>query len=526
MGRAKNYGAPNPQVYAMAPMALQREIVTNAQVDSKEETIIWGVNNDLPLRILAAVNASPTTTSCLDKVEKFIQGGKFSDEGLMTMVIDKEGTTLWELHQQICHSLAYLEGFTSRFTFDKSGKILNTYSMDMESMRFKRPLNEKSREITHMIHNPYIGTAEYRQEFSKTYNLWAPFHVKQQILQEEDAFAGQVYFYGSIRKPYKFYPVPKYWTGDKWIYVDGGIQEYHKGNIDNGFFISVLLNMIGDPNQPSKNPKYATTKTGTDGVERAGKPSKTVGEEFTEMMSSTFSGAKKAGAVMTMWSLNKEQTPNVEAFPSNVNFDLVSGTFIDTIRGITIATRVPAILANLPQQASSLGSDGKMMKAAIEFMQANTANERNILENFYNNVLFPNLKAKPAQKVKIVNYTPIDIAPEIPDHLWEWMNENEKRDFVKTHYPAVKVDEARMVQPAAPAPGVEPSLTPEQQAAAPVQNEALKNLKVSEINRALKIVKKFENGALTREQAAQLLSSYGFTEEQIKAWLAEELVEV
>lgn len=518
MGRKKSFGSPNPEVFTVGPVALTRDIVTQSQVDRKEETIIWGVNDDLPLRILAAVNSSPTTTSCLDKIEKFTQGAKFNDQGLMDMAINKDGMTLWELHQHICHSMACLEGFAVRFTFDNKGRVINIYPMDIESLRFKRPLNEKSREITQVVYNPYFGTEQYKREFSKTYNLWNPSQVMNQIRGEGDTFAGQVFFYGSIRKPYKFYPVPKYWTGEKWIYVDGGIQEYHKSNIDNGFFVSVLLKMIGDPNQPSKNPRYATETTGTDGIKRAGKPSKTVGEEFNEMMGRTFSGAKKGGAVMTWWAMNEKEQASVEAFPSNTNFDLVSGTFMDTIRGITIATNTPAILANLPQQASSLGSDGNAMQKAVELMQARCAPDQRTLESFYNNILFPSMAKPPQQKVKIVNYNPISVIPEIPDYLWEWMNDTEKQNFVTDNYPTIKVDVLRTVAPvAAIGPDGQPSIDadPNQEAI----DSMLRKLSRSEVAKLYGHVNDYKNGRSTIEQAKVFLKPYKLTDEQMMLFL-------
>jgi hypothetical protein len=50
-------------------------------------------------------------------------------------------------------------------------------------------------------------------------------------------------------------------------------------------------------------------------------------------------------------------------------------------------------------------------------------------------------------------------------------------------------------------------------------DENLKSMKVAEINRILSIVRKFNAGQLTMEQAKQLLSGYGLNEEQQSAWL-------
>jgi len=44
-------------------------------------------------------------------------------------------------------------------------------------------------------------------------------------------------------------------------------------------------------------------------------------------------------------------------------------------------------------------------------------------------------------------------------------------------------------------------------------------MKVSEINRIMSFIKKYQSGKLTLDQAKQLLSGYGLTEEQQTAWL-------
>ena len=71
-------------------------------------------------------------------------------------------------------------------------------------------------------------------------------------------------------------------------------------------------------------------------------------------------------------------------------------------------------------------------------------------------------------------------------------------------------------------PGVAP-IDPAVDPSAPQPNqvdENLKGLKVSEINKITSIVRKFQKGQLTIDQAKQLLSGYGLSEEQQTAWLS------
>lgn len=513
MTRKKLTISPHPKVFG-TPRALEREVQTDRQVRRDEDTIIWGPDDGFPLRIIKAVDDSPTTISCLDEIKKFIQGSEFSDKGLMDLVVDKDGTTLWDLHAQICEYMSLLDGFTANFKYNIERKITNAYIIGIENCRFKK---SDSKQINKIKYNPYFGTNEYEQKFTKEYDVYNLNTVLEELTKQGNDYKGQIYFYGSERPLYKFYPVPKYWSGSKWIYVDAQIQEFHKENLDNGFFQSVLMNVIGDPNQPSKNPKYQKYKTNDDGTKVPDGSTHTVGQEFNEMMSKSFSGVKKAGSVMALWARNTTESAQIQAFPSNAQFDVLQGTFTDAIRGITIATGVPAILANLPQQASSLGSDGNSIRAAIELMQARVAPKQRIIENFYNNVLLPNFQDKSvnSKKIKIKNYSPVSTQVVIEDKYWEFMDDQEKADYINNNVPNIKVKPRVLTQDVSTTEEttqVETPVTPE-------TSQAMQNLSLSKIDKINGIKRRMIKGKLTVEQAVGLIKAYGFSDDEIMMFL-------
>lgn len=525
-GQSNGFVSPHPKAYGTpikSPEALERERTVESQIDRNEDIIRWGDFNNLPLLILNAVNKSPTTLSCLSITESFIRGSGFTEEDLMNLVIDKDGTTLWDLHCQIAPYLTYLESFATNFKFDGAGKIVNSYVLGAESCRFMEP-KEGSKKIEFIKFNPYFGTNQYKTDYTKTFPVWDPLEAPRQARAKrdpKDPYPGQVYFCGTVRPPFKFYPVPKYWSGEEWIYVDSQIQQFHKSNLDNGFFQSVLLNVIGDPNAFSKNLKYKQHYEKDDGTKVFENRTTTNAMEFDEMMSATFSGVKKTGSALTFWSQNSEQATKIQAFPVTTNFDVLSGTFTDAIRGITIATEVPAILANLPQSVNSLGSDGNSMLRAVEIMQSRTEARRVMLENFYNNVLLANLPKPPKLKVKIKTYTPVSLPVVIEDKFWEFMNDQEKAAYIKKNIPGIELfrDEAA---PAAAA------VDPETGEPVPVKkpNEALKTLGLRDLDRVAGIKKRFLAGKMTQPEVEALLLSYGFTKEEIDQWLQTATVEV
>lgn len=497
----KRYVSPFPTAYSLNPKALTREISTTNQKNFLEDTIIYGEDDCLPLRIAQAVEESPATSACIATVSQFIKGSRFSDQNLMGLKVDQHGTTLWDFHTQLSDYLSLFEGFAVNFKYDFEGRITNAYILPFESVRF---VKSSSRDIKLLKYNPYFGTVEYKKDYTITYNAFNPKTILNEIQAQGIAYQGQVYYYGSTRPLYKFYPVPKYWSGKDWIYVDGKIQEFHKENLDNGFFQSVLMNVIGDPNQPSKNPKYQEIYTDESGIKRT-RSSKTVGEEFNEQMGEAFSGSKKAGTALVQWSLNADTSTKIQAFPTNSNFDVLAGTLSDAIRGITMATEVPAVLANLPQQQSSLGSDGNSIQKAVELMQSRVSSKQRKLELFYNEILLPMMGI--SAEVKIVNFVPVAQEVKVEDKFWEILPESAKIEYIKQNVPGFSTLQIQ--------PTVVESAVAEQ-----VVNDSLKNLTGRQLQGIQRIVRKYNKEELTFEQAAQLLKTgFGFTDNDINAWI-------
>lgn len=533
MPRKAAASSPHPSAFSFARSqarqaeALTREVTNRSQIRWDEETIIWGENDDLPLRQLKAVDESPTATSCLGTIENFIKGARFSEDSLMELIINNQGETLWDLHSKISQYMAQLEGFSVKFSFDGTKKITNAFIIGTESCRFRKPTDDTP-EINQIKYNPYFGTSLYRKDFTREYPVFDIDKVAAQMKEYSKAgieFPGQVYFYGKVRPLYRFYPVPKYWSGQHWIYVDGQIQQFHKENLNNGFFQSVWMQVVGDPNRPSSDPNHQRATLGTNGTTSRKESTMTEGEAFDERMASMFSGAQKAGTAFVSWVKNKDDIISIQAFPVNTNFDVLSGTFTDAIRGITIATEVPAILANLPQQASSLGSDGAAMRAAVELMQSKVSDRQRIMENFYNTVLLPNLqKGGKGKEVKIINYVPLSLPVTVEDKFWEFMLPEEKAVFLKENTNIKLVNDRKPVEVVTPTLDDEGNPLPE--VPKPQVNEVIKSLGLRDIDKISGIKRRFVSGKIDETEVRRLMLSYGYTTQEIEDWLAQQTVEV
>lgn len=514
----KRHSSPSPTVFQIGkgqvkkqPEALKRSPSTTASKRFDEGTIIWGEHDSFPLEVLKAVDESPTATACLDLQADFIKGGGFTDPELEKLKINKTGQTLLELHYELCDIFSKLDGFSVNHKYNPEGGITNAYYIEFDALRFVKPNEDTDPEMVYVKHNPFWGTTEFKKEFTTTYGLYNPELLKAQMAEFKKDFAGQVYYYGTKSPLYRFYPRPKYWSAERWIKADGKLQMFHDENLENGFFQSTLINVIGNPSDWSTNPEYQVTETGTDGVKRT-RSTKTVGEEFNEMMSENFSGAKKAGTAMVLWSQNQDSAAKIQNFPTNTNSDL-QVTYASIIRGITIGTKTPAILANLPQSENSLGSDGASFQKAVEMMQSRTDWKRKQLEHYYNEVLLPNYigQGKPVKgRVEIKPYRPASVPVEINELVWNFMNDLEKQEFVTKNFEIELNRQAPQIDPVTNEPILDETAV----------NDTLKNLTGRQLQGIQRIVRKFNKDELTYDQAKQLLKNgFTFSDEDVNAWL-------
>lgn len=507
---------PSPKAYSVSvPEAVATELTLLNQIRQDSQTIIWGLDDSLPLHILTAIAESPTTTSCISKMEMFTKGSGFQDEGLMTMPIDKNGTTLWDYHCGLVQYYVSLDGYTTNFKYNNGGKIDQAFVIPTDGCRLMA--QQYDTEVTGLKYNPYFGTRDFQLQYTTEYTLFDPSKVKKEYGKAGTNYTGQAYFHGTKRTLYKHYPVPKYWSAKKWIYSDAKMATYSDKLLSNGFFQSALLKIIGDPNAMSKHPSAQRDVTGSDNTVRK-ESYKTNGQVFDEMMASNFSGVEKTGTVMTFWSLNGDQAPQIEAFPNTVNFDQTNGTLLNAMRMISLATDIPGILVNIPDTSSPLSGQDALPNA-IAFAQDATSPKRAQLENFYNTVLLPNFEGAKKHTVKLKEYSPVKVAVTIDDKFWNFMNEAEKIKFIENNEPNIEIIRAPEASQNTAAPQVDENGKVIDSPTAPQVDENIKNMKVAEVLRIRSYCNQYAKGQITLDQATQLLSAFGLNPQQIEAWL-------
>lgn len=382
-------------------------------------------DDSFPLKWHQTISKSPSANACVSTIADFLEGFGFSDTDLETKTVNTRGETLFQIHQKTAASFAEFEGFYWHFMYDGSGKVVEWYVLPFECCRLGVP--DDKGWISKIFYNPFFGTSDYRggrnNKDTIKYHAYNPVGLKQQMVDEGDGYHGQVLFVGTTTAQSRFYPYPEAKSAEKWMKIEAEVATYHDDKLENGLHQDYILVMKGNPNESSTNPEYSSDKNNP----------KTVAQEFEDVMNANFMGAKKAGTVMVQWvnTGNGQETPEVIPIPSEASGDLFINLDNQATKKITVAFKVPAILANI-NEGVSLGGDGNMLRVAVKLMQQRVIKKQRLMTDAYTKVL-KNMATPYLQPVAIVPYNPYPELEVVDDKIWAAMTIEEQRKWIQDH---------------------------------------------------------------------------------------------
>ena len=403
---------------------IRRQPLEPTYKNYSDEYIPYGANDNFPLKLSKLVSESPATSSCISVISDFIEGDGFSTD-VGDKIVNNQGQTLSEVHHLLSESLAMYEGISLNVKYNAEASIVGIFFLPFENCRLGLP--DDVGVIGKIKYNPYFGTGQYNKSKTITYDTFNPKKevVLKQISEQKGKYKGQILYWGSTKALSRFYPQPSYYSAKNWMEVDARIGEYHVNNLRNGFLQSVLMKLIGNPNAPSTDPNDSEY----DETNQKQQPVKTVGQVFDEMMSENFSGSERVGNVMALWASNKEEFPQIEAFPSSANSQILDTLQNLTTKNITIATKVPAILANI-HEGVSLGGDGNTIQAAVKLMQQRASKWQSILEGHYDKI-FSHWVTPTNEKVEIVDHQLFTVEKTVDPRIWAELNPETKKKWIQ-----------------------------------------------------------------------------------------------
>ncbi len=261
-----------------------------------------------------------------------------------------------------------------------------------------------------------------------------------------------------------------------------------------GFLQQIALKIVGDPDAPL---------TDTDSLlSTEGKRYKTVGDAFQEYLDSQFRGID-GDSMMILWSKTKDQFPELQAFPSNFNYDKLNNV-VDTVRSlVATAWNTPLILANIATSGSLSKDD---IKSASQMMYGVVRPYQMILERVYQKIINELSVARPELSGKVANienYNPFPDTKTVDDKIWAEMTTEERRAWIKKNSD-VELSEVQTTQKDSSA--ANESENPEQRAA-----QAQLRGSVVGVQGILSIADSFKKGIVSYESAKTILIEiFGF----------------
>ena len=421
---------------------VQREIAYTQQIDHSGKYIPYFENHDgFPVELSRLVQGSPTATSCLSTLTDFVTGEGFNEgPELENLVINKQGLKFFQFHAICSGSISHKWGVASIVRFNKVGGITEIYDIPFGYCRLGIP--DDNGLISKIKYNPYFGTGLYKKTDTEEYDVYNPAQAPLQ-LAKNPKWKGQIFWVGLRDEKHPFYPVPDYYSAKHWMNVEKNAGNYFDENLENGFLQSTIIKMLGDPNDPS-------------GLKDSDDKDIPKGRAFDKEMTENFSGVKRVAKIIAMWANNKEEFPSLEAFPTSGNPDMFRIQDEHATKKITIATKVPAILANI-SEGVSLGGDGNTIRASVKLMQQRVKRPQSVLIDYYTELLsrfvFPQGTAKP-EEITIVPYHPFPELETVDPQAWAVLSREEQRKWVKDHTEIEIIDEVptqgQPIQPAVP----------------------------------------------------------------------------
>lgn len=441
---------------------LWRQIAKPSQVDrsGKIKFLPYGPGGNggnFPLMLADLVKRSPTASACISTKADYIKGEGFNNQDLESFKINSRGQTLLSFHDENGDSVAFIEGFAWNVKYGKDFKISEVYPVSFENLRLAKP--DDNGFIAKILYNPFFGTTLYSEKDTCEYDTFNPDRevVKEQMITSVDKktgetkYKGQILYYGRTSPLSRFYSEPSYVSCKDSMESDRRISEYNKENLAGGLLQSFMLIMKGNPDEPTKNPNFQEYKDDAGNIRPM-----TKAEEFDYYMGDAFMGTERVANMMVQWVDNTDEKPEILTFPSLVNENVINSMQQGVIKNITIATKVPAVLANI-HEGVSLGGDGNMIRAAVKLMQQRAMPMQRVLVEHYKLIL-QNWSTPVDSDIEIVPYSPFPEIETIDPQVWQELSKEERRDWIKNHTEIELIEASKPVTETPPAPEQTPPI--------------------------------------------------------------------
>lgn len=290
------------------------------------------------------------------------------------------------------------------------------------------------------------------------------FHPEEYDAFNQDASnPSQIYYYKQYSPSNSYYPQPDYSGGLAAIEIDVNIKEFHANNLKNGMMPSLWINM--NNGIPGEEEQMLVTRA----------------------LESQFTSVNNAGRPIISFNESKELSPEITQIPPSANDGYYAAIYEDIVRTILSAHRVSSGELYGISTAGKLGTRTEIVDHSEYFRKM-------VIQPYQRELLstFDKLVSMKFQKPTTFEIKPLSI------------------------YEVGDVVEKPIVE--------DSPVTPvEAESEKVIINENIKGLKGREYQNLMRIVREYNKGKISKQQAIQMLKSgYGLTEEECGVWLGED----
>ena len=280
---------------------------------------------------------------------------------------------------------------------------------------------------------------------------------------QEDGKPSQIYYYKQYSPSNSYYPQPDYSGGLAAIEIDVNIKEFHANNLKNGMMPSLWINM----------------NNGIPGEEEQ--------RLVTRALESQFTSVNNAGRPIISFNESKELSPEITQIQPSANDGYYAAIYDDIVRTILSAHRVSSGELYGISTAGKLGTRNEIVDHSEYFRKMVILPYQKELLGTFDKLISLKFQKPTSFEIKPLS---IFLTGDVTDN------------------PAV-IDK--------------PVTSVEAESEKILINENIKGLKGREYQNLMRIVREYNKGKISRQQAAQMLmGGYGLSEEDCGVWLGDE----
>ena len=312
-------------------LAFSRYIkVEEVEKETTRGWVEWGEGNSMPNYLIDLYQSSPVHGSLVNSISFMIAGKGFKSEnpasqvniakleldsilGSTALDLKLQGGVYWEVIYSMDHT-----------------RIVKVNHLPYENVRLA--ISDSEDHVCGVWYSR--DWMDIRKQKNK------PEYVP--LFNPEDPSPRQVIFFHLHSVGSMYYPRPDYISSKDWIELTRHISEYHVNNILNGFFPSFHINFAN------------------------GEPSPEAQRMISREIERNLSGTHNAGKFLITFTKNKEEAPNIQAFPitdADKQYEYLSK---EATSQIIVAHRVTSpLLMGVRTDGNGLGSNTDEIKAAL-----------------------------------------------------------------------------------------------------------------------------------------------------------------